>query len=136
MVEGQDGAVLGISPLGATVNPRLRRIIEQRDGGCRYPGCSQQRWVQVHHIVHREDGGLTIARNLCCLCPAHHRLHHQGAFEISGTPETPEGLVFTDHWGHAIGPPRFGPVAPPTFRAEPTVTHPTGERLTRWFTWN
>ena len=137
VIEGVDGAVLGISPLEETVNPRLRRVIEQRDSGCRYPGCSQQRWVQVHHLVHREDNGLTVPRNLCCLCPYHHRLHHLGAFMIDGNPEHPDGLRFTDHWGRDIGPPRYGPVAPPLFGAEPVFTPPTGERLeARWFTWN
>ena len=137
VIEGIDGAILGISPLEATVNPRLRRIIEDRDQGCRYPGCSQRRWVQVHHIIHREDGGLTVPRNLCCLCPYHHRLHHHGAFTIDGNPEQPDGLRFTDHWGRDIGPPRYGPLAPPQFGAEPVFTPPTGETLNaRWFTWN
>ena len=137
VIEGASGAVLGISPLEATVNPRLRRIIEERDRGCRYPGCSQRRWVHIHHIVHREDGGLTITRNLCSLCPFHHRLHHQGAFTIDGDPEQPDGLTFTDQWGHDIGPPHYGPVAPPAYRAEPIFTPPIGERLeSRWFSWN
>ncbi len=136
-IEAADGSLLGISPLEPTVNPRLRAIIEERDRGCRYPGCSQQRWVQVHHIVHREDGGLTVASNLCALCPYHHRLHHQGAFSIAGNPETATGLRFTDKWGSDIGPPRYGPVAPPTFGTQPTFAPPLGERLeARWFSWN
>src|SRR3546814_8335637 len=91
VIHDHNNAILGISPLEATVSTRLRRVIEQRDGGCRYPGCSQQRWVQVHQIVHREDGGLTITTNLVCLCPFHHRLHHHGAFDITGDPEQPDG---------------------------------------------
>lgn len=136
-IEDHNGALLGISPLQPTVNPRLRALIEARDGGCRYPGCSQRRWIQVHHLVHREDGGLTIAVNLLCLCPYHHRLHHRGAFTIEGDPSTTDGLRFIDHWGHDIGPPRYGPVAPPAFGTQPSFTPPTGERLdSRWFTWN
>ncbi|MGQ0830620.1 MAG: DUF222 domain-containing protein [Microthrixaceae bacterium] len=136
-IESPDGSLLGISPLEATVNPRLRVLIEQRDQGCRYPGCSQQRWVQVHHLIHREHGGLTIPKNLLCLCPFHHRLHHHGAFSIEGNPESAAGLRFIDHWGHDIGPPRYGPVAPPAFGTQPVFTPPTGEPLdTRWFTWN
>jgi hypothetical protein len=137
VIEDHDGAILGITPLEATVNPRLRLLIEQRDQGCRYPGCTQRRWVQVHHLVHREDGGPTIAVNLVCLCGVHHRLHHQGAFQITGNPETPDGLRFTDHWGHDIGPPHYGPVAPPSPWAEHHFSPPTGERLeSRWFSWN
>ena len=80
---------------------------------------------------------LTIARNLCCLCPFHHRLHHKGAFTIEGNPELPGGLRFTDHWGHAIGPPHYGPVRPPSYGPQPDFSPPTGERLdARWFAWN
>lgn len=137
VIEDQSGRLLGISPLVPTVTPRLRSIIEQRDQGCRYPGCSQRRWVHIHHIEHREDGGLTIAKNLCSLCPFHHRLHHQGGFSISGDPERVDGLRFRDRWGQDIGPPDFGPVAPPLLGAEPTFQPPLGERLeTRWFSWN
>jgi hypothetical protein len=136
-IEDEAGRLLGITPLAPTVNPRLRLLIEQRDQGCRYPGCTQRRWVQVHHLVHREDGGLTIASNLACLCGLHHRLHHQGAYDITGNPERPDGLRFTDHWGHDIGPPRHGPPAPPTPWAAHRFTPPTGERLeSRWFSWN
>jgi hypothetical protein len=136
VIEGVDGALLGISPLAPTVSPRLRRVIEQRDQGCRYPGCSQRRWVQIHHLIHREDGGATVSINLCALCPYHHRLHHLGAFQISGNPELPAGLRFSDRWGHEIGPPHFGPVAPPV-GTNAHFTPPTGERLeARWFGWN
>ena len=137
VIEGHDGALLGISPLEDTVNPRLRAIIEQRDQGCRYPGCSQQRWVQVHHLVHREDGGLTIAATSCCLCPFHHRLHHQGAFRSRATPRQPTACASPTTGDDDIGPPRYGPVAPPLYGAEPVFTPPTGERLdARWFSWN
>jgi hypothetical protein len=137
VIEDDAGRLLGISPLEPTVNPRVRTVIEHRDQGCRYPGCGQRRWVHVHHIKHREDGGATVPANLCCLCPRHHRLHHQGAFDITGDPESPTGLRFTDRWGTEIGPPHYGPVAPPHFGTQPTFTPPTGEPLTaRWFTWN
>ena len=137
VIEGARGSILGISPLEPTVNPRLRRLIEQRDQGCRYPGCSQRRWEHIHHIRHREDGGQTLPSNLCSLCPRHHRLHHQGAFTITGDPEVPAGLRFVDHLGQAIGPPSCGPAAPPRLGAEHRFTPPTGERLhARWFTWS
>ncbi len=136
-IETRDGALLGISPLESTVNPRLRRLIEQRDGGCRFPGCSQRRWVHVHHLVHRADGGRTVPANLLSLCPFHHRCHHQGAFTIVGDPEAATGLSFTDQWGNDIGPPRRGPAAPPVFGTNPPFTPPTGERLdARSFAWN
>ena len=126
-----------------TVDDRLRTLVEQRDGGCRVPGCAQRRWLHVHHIAHHEDGGLTVPENLCCLCPAHHRLHHARRLGIGGDPTTPDGLRFTDSQGRPIrGPSPRPPGAPlpeaavamglPAPRWEP----PLGERLdTHWITW-
>jgi hypothetical protein len=75
--------------------------------------------------------------NLCALCPYHHRLHHHGAYTIQGNPEQPLGLRFVDHWGHDIGPPHPGPVAPPRRGTQPVFHPPLGERLeARWFSWN
>jgi len=120
------------------VPDRTRRIVEHRDLGCRVPGCSQSRWVQVHHIVHWDgDDGPTDTWNLICLCPRHHRLHHQGRLGITGdadlVPGTPGAVVFTDTRGHRLKPAAdpAKPTAPPP---EPSgrYTHPIGERLDRW----
>ncbi|MDQ6798093.1 MAG: HNH endonuclease, partial [Actinomycetota bacterium] len=47
---------------------RTRLAIEERDGGCRVPGCDRTRWLHVHHVVHWEDGGATDTSNLMSLC--------------------------------------------------------------------
>ncbi len=135
----RDGALVGISPLMPTVDVRLRHQIEERDRGCRFPGCGQQRWTHVHHIVHREDRGLTVPSNLCVLCPFHHRLHHQGAFNIEGDPSRPHGLHFSDKWRQPIEAPQpQRPAQLPPQGAPPAhYTPPSGEHLhARWFSWN
>ena len=127
-----------------TVDDRLRSLVEQRDGRCRVPGCGRRRWLHVHHLVHAQDGGLSVPANLCCLCPAHHRLHHAGRLGISGDPTTPDGLVFTDHRGRPIrGPSPLPPAGPPHEAAvamglpAPRWEPPTGEHLdTKWVTWS
>ena len=82
--------------------------------GCVVPGCGRRRRLHVHHIVHDEDGGTTVPANLCCLCPAHHRLHHAGRLGIAGDPTKPDGLRFTDQSGRLIrGPSPESPAAPP-----------------------
>ena len=118
----------------------LRRTIELRDRGCRVPGCSSRR-IQVHHLVHWEDGGPTDAHNLVGLCPKHHRMHHRGQLGITGNPTRPDGLCFTDRWGHPLRappPPTIntdGPIPVPMPDVTGTWTHPLGERLhTRWLT--
>ncbi|HEX2699296.1 MAG TPA: DUF222 domain-containing protein [Acidimicrobiales bacterium] len=127
-----------------TVDDRLRKLIEQRDAGCVVPGCGRRRRLHVHHLRHHEDGGRTVPENLCCLCPAHHRLHHAGKLGIEGDPTRPGGLRFTDRSGRVLrGPAPWLPGAPPHEAAaamglpasvwEP----PHGERLdTKWITWS
>jgi len=65
-----------------TVPPSLRRALQRRDKGCRFPGCSCSRFVDAHHIHHWADGGETSMGNLVLLCRHHHRLVHEGGFGI------------------------------------------------------
>jgi Domain of unknown function (DUF222)/HNH endonuclease len=134
------------------VPTKLRLLIEERDRGCRVPGCTATR-VQIHHIRHWEDGGTTAPSNLVALCRRHHRLHHSGGLRIYGDPERPDGLVFVDRFGCRVGERVRGVPAPSTAagllagaadrpaegraHAASAVTgtyrHPTGERLhTKW----
>jgi hypothetical protein len=86
------GPVDADEPATATqdVPPRMRRLIFHRDGyRCRVPGCRSARFLEVHHIVHREHGGTHDASNLLLLCGGHHQLHHEGFITIEGSaPDT------------------------------------------------
>jgi hypothetical protein len=131
-----DGVLVAMSSRLRTVDDRWRAVIEQRDGGCRVPGCRQRRWLHIHHLVHWEDGGPTTSPNLCALCPLHHKLHHLGLIDIRGRPETIDGLRFYDQRGHEIGAraptPPDQPLQPPP---DPYV-HPPGAPMSRyWFHW-
>ena len=140
LMEHKAGRLIGITPTDRTPSRRVRRYLEQRDGGCAHPLCQQKRWLHAHHIVHWEHGGSTTPENLLCLCPTHHRALHQGDFTIAGNPED-RSLVFSDRRGRRIEPPGFArPGAPPT-AVERSEVHPyrppSGERLdTKWFDWN
>ena len=117
-----------------TVPDKLRRVIEERDRGCRVPGCTDCRWIVVHHIVHWRDRGPTETWNLVGLCRRHHKLLHQGFFRITGNADDPNGLTFTDRFGVEIptGPKPAPPPHPPPVG---DWQHPTGEHLdTRWIT--
>lgn len=61
----------------------LRRAVLTRDSGCRWPGCSKRRFVDVHHVVFVSRGGKTRLSNLATLCRAHHRLVHEGGYQLS-----------------------------------------------------
>ena len=139
-----EGKPVGWGRSRRNVSPTLRRIIENRDRGCRVPGCTQVRWCEVHHLVHVEDGGLTEPDNLALLCPNHHDAHHRGRLGIDGDPESPTGLVFRDHYGRVIPPPTPTPPteSPPEAANALGIQHrrfvcPIGEQLhADCFFWN
>jgi hypothetical protein len=62
---------------------RLRRRILRRYGHCTFPNCEQRHWLQVHHIIHRSQGGPTEEWNLRPDCPFHHRVLHQPGWRVT-----------------------------------------------------
>ena len=65
-----------------TIPPAIRRALNARDKGCRFPGCSFKRYVDGHHVKHWAHGGETKLSNLVTLCRFHHRLVHEGQVAI------------------------------------------------------
>ena len=53
-----------------------------RDRGCRFPGCASTHRLHGHHVRHWARGGETSLDNLLLLCPFHHRLVHEGGFDV------------------------------------------------------
>lgn len=76
-----------------TVPPKLSRLIRARDSRCVFPGCDQDRHIQVHHIVHFSKGGPTTEDNLAALCYFHHHLVHEGGWSMTGSAS--RGLSIT-----------------------------------------
>ena len=70
------------------VPPGVARFVWRRDGGrCRVPGCRSARGLEIHHLVHRSDGGSHDALNLILACSSCHQSHHAGTLTITGTAE-------------------------------------------------
>lgn len=65
-----------------SIPPAIRRALNRRDGGCRFPGCTARHHVDAHHIRHWADGGETRLDNLLLLCRHHHRLVHEGGYTL------------------------------------------------------
>ena len=61
-----------------------RREVWRRDRTCRFPGCANSLFTNVHHIVHWADGGTTDLENLVLLCNHHHHTVHEKRWEVSG----------------------------------------------------
>jgi 5-methylcytosine-specific restriction endonuclease McrA len=81
------------------IPPKTRRFVWRRDGDrCTVPGCRASSFIEVHHIVHREDGGGHEAENLTLLCGGHHDAHHAGRLVIRGRAPNLTFEIGGDRW--------------------------------------
>jgi hypothetical protein len=82
LVENERGEPLNVGRKTRSIPPALRRALNARDQGCRFPGCTHTRYVDAHHVHHWAHGGETRASNLVSLCRPHHRLVHEGGVRV------------------------------------------------------
>jgi hypothetical protein len=106
VTHGPDGSVLDVGRSRRTIPPALRRALEVRDRGCRFPGCGL-RFTDSHHVEHWSDGGETSLANCLLLCRHHHRLVHEGGWRITWWGEG--GPAFHDPTGHTHYDGRWAP---------------------------
>jgi hypothetical protein len=83
IVENETGEPLNVGRKTRTIPPAIRRALNSRDRGCRFPGCSFTRYVDGHHVKHWAKGGETKLSNLVTLCRFHHRQVHEGRVVVS-----------------------------------------------------
>ena len=81
-----DGRVVEVGARTRTIPPALRRALQYRDGGCRFPGCGV-RFGQGHHLQHWAQGGPTTLSNLAILCRRHHRAVHEEGVQVERGPD-------------------------------------------------
>ena len=61
-----------------TIPPHVRREVLARDKHqCQAPGCGRTRFLEVHHVKPRNQGGSNESENLMTLCASCHRLWHE-----------------------------------------------------------
>ncbi len=61
----------------------MRRALAARDKHCRFPGCDMPpAWTDAHHIQHWANGGPTRMFNPVLKCRRHHRLVHEGRWQL------------------------------------------------------
>ncbi len=82
VVENESGEILEVGRKTRTIPPAIRRALKFRDSGCRFPGCTHQRFLDAHHVKHWAHGGKTCVKNLVTLCRAHHRIVHEGGILV------------------------------------------------------
>ncbi len=118
------GEALSVGRRTRSIPPQIRRALDSRDKGCRFPGCDNRRWVDAHHVHHWAHGGETSLDNLVVLCRHHHRLVHEGGFSVRRTAAGE--LEFRRPGGRVIP---SSPALPPA-RAAPAQPIPSGPLLT------
>jgi hypothetical protein len=115
-----DGRILDVGRRRRTIPPAIRRALEVRDRGCRFPGCGS-RFCDAHHVVHWADGGETRLDNLALVCRVHHRLLHEEGFRLELNAWEGGRPVFYDRRGLPV------PERPPVLGVGPGAA----EALTR-----
>jgi hypothetical protein len=88
-----------------SIPAHIRKAVILRDRHCAWPKCHRPAaWCDVHHIVHKKDGGEASIRNCVLLCQFHHDvcihrrdwriiLHPDGTTSVYG----PRGQVLHSH---------------------------------------
>ena len=113
VVDGANGEPLSVGRRTRSIPPSVRRALASRDRGCRFPGCPATHRLHGHHVQHWADGGETSLDNLILLCPTHHRLVHEGGFDVQRLDDG--AFRFTNPHGLTIRPPkRREPSSPDT----------------------
>ncbi len=82
LIENDDGEPLNVGRKTRTISAPLRRVLNARDKGCRFPGCANTRYLDAHHVTHWANGGETKLSNLVSLCRFHHHEAHEGGVRI------------------------------------------------------
>jgi hypothetical protein len=103
--EDATGQPLSVGRRTRTIPAAIARALAQRDPVCRFPGCTNRRFLDGHHLVHWVQGGETSIDNLARLCGHHHRFVHEHGYRV----ERRDGaLVFLDPAGKPVlaEPPR------------------------------
>jgi Domain of unknown function (DUF222) len=78
-----DSMVIDVGRATRVVSGPARRALKVRDKGCRFPACDRPiSWTSPHHIEFWGRGGKTNVPDLVSVCFYHHRLVHEGGWQV------------------------------------------------------
>jgi hypothetical protein len=87
MVLDGDGVVIDFGRRKRLLSPQARRALEARDKHCVWPGCDRPpRWCDSHHKREWRRGAPTSVEESALLCGRHHKLWHDGGWQLFHTP--------------------------------------------------
>ena len=77
------GQVVSLQTLTDEITTAQRKAVSARDRHCVARGCTRPPgFSDIHHLIHREDGGTTELDNLVLLCRRHHVMWHRGRLRL------------------------------------------------------
>lgn len=83
LVLDSDSVAIDLGRKQRLLSPPGRRALEAHDKHCIWPGCDRPaRWCQSHHQQEWSAGGTTAVRTSALLCGRHHRLRHEGGWQL------------------------------------------------------
>lgn len=125
LVENEQGEPLNVGRKTRVISAPLRRMLNARDQGCRFPGCCNRRYIDIHHVKHWANGGETRPSNLVSLCRFHHHAVHEGGIQIVMLDDGALRFI------KANGDPILAPVLPRQVPGAP-LDLPAGTLVNRW----
>jgi hypothetical protein len=109
LLEGERGKTIDVGRKSRTIHAALQRALRLRDRGCRFPGCTNARFVDAHHVRHWIDGGETNLDNTLLVCRRHHRYLHEYGHTVERAGDE---LIFRDPSGNILPPQGERPARP------------------------
>ena len=86
LLDETTGVVIETSSADYLPNRAMRRFIQQRDGRCRFPGCTRgAKRCEPDHVIPSSRGGPTAIWNLVSLCKHHHRVKDDAGWTLTMT---------------------------------------------------
>src|SRR2546426_6991093 len=84
----QESVTIDVGRSKRVISNTLRKALKIRDGHCRWPGCERPASkCDGHHLLSWIEGGPTDLDNLVLLCRRHHRMVHEGGWQLIKTEE-------------------------------------------------
>lgn len=103
------GTPIAVGDPASPIPRRIRRAVEARDQGCRFPGCDAPlAWTDLHHGIPRARGGRSVPENLISLCRRCHRRTHKRGWTI--TIDRDGSFAFTHRGRRYVSPSRQPPL--------------------------
>jgi hypothetical protein len=103
-----------------TPSAALDRFVRLRDLTCQFPGCNRPaEFTDLDHRIPFAAGGRTTAANLWCLCRHHHRLKHEGGWDIDPNPDGTWTWISPTGRRYRNNPTNYDPLPNPTDQVAP-----------------